>query len=69
MLGLLSFDWSKELSLLCRCPIRRGRETGMRGERVRWRWGDSLRGLLSVEELSPTIDSIEEMSPTDSFGP
>lgn len=41
----------------------------MRGERVRWRWRDSLRGLLSVEELPPTIDSIEEISPTDSFGP
>lgn len=26
VLGLLSFDWSKELSLLCRCPVRRGRE-------------------------------------------
>ena len=32
--------------------------------------GDSLlAGLLSVDEVSPTIDSRDEMSPTDSFGP
>ena len=30
---------------------------------------DSLRGLDSVEEPSPTIESRDEMSLTDSFGP